>query len=516
MFLPVAPVQRTQEARVLETAREMLGRPMQDWLIPRLNGQLRLRKPPLPYWLSAVGFSAFGVSAFAGRLPAALAGWLTLAAIYLLGKHLFTQRTGLLAAAMLLGSYMFFRHTRLAETDALASFFVTGAIASLCRAAYSSTPPPHHSNTPSRSLAFFHLFALFTALAALSKGPPAFFPILFFVALCFLDRTLPLRFIKSGAPLTLLLSALPWWLYAYLRAGSEQINHELERITLGGEHARPFYNYFPQLLIAVAPWTGFVLLALLAAWSHRKDARIQILLLWLASILIPLLIIPQRQVHYLLPAMPPLLLLAGWSIDLALRCGTGFQPVRTTPHARNIHITIYITAALLICAAPLVHFVKTPQAPAREPVDFAIAALIVITAAATIFITYRRGIAAGIAALTATSILTLTPLIGYWSPIHFDRDPASEARQLTSRFPASTRYYFYGETLSLPLVFTMRREMPLLPPTTDPRTLPREPDVVLLTLSKEGRPPAAPPPPFVQAHTIESDQRILYAYQPQP
>src|SRR5436190_11120232 len=48
-----APVRRTQEARVLETAREMVGEDFRRWLIPHLNGRVRLEKPPLAYWLVA-------------------------------------------------------------------------------------------------------------------------------------------------------------------------------------------------------------------------------------------------------------------------------------------------------------------------------------------------------------------------------------------------------------------------------------------------------------------------------
>ena len=42
------PVSRTQEARVLETARQMIGTGYENWLIPKLNGHIRLQKPPLP------------------------------------------------------------------------------------------------------------------------------------------------------------------------------------------------------------------------------------------------------------------------------------------------------------------------------------------------------------------------------------------------------------------------------------------------------------------------------------
>src|SRR3954464_12770046 len=64
-------VSRTQEARVLETARQMLGKPSHDWLIPKLNGDVRLQKPPLTYWMTAAAYKLFGVSEGAGRVPTA-------------------------------------------------------------------------------------------------------------------------------------------------------------------------------------------------------------------------------------------------------------------------------------------------------------------------------------------------------------------------------------------------------------------------------------------------------------
>ena len=88
-------VTRSQEARVLVTSREMLGQPWNRWLIPHANGQVRLRKPPLAYWLTAASFALFGVGEFQGRLPAALAGWLTVGITFGAGRYLFGWRTSL-------------------------------------------------------------------------------------------------------------------------------------------------------------------------------------------------------------------------------------------------------------------------------------------------------------------------------------------------------------------------------------------------------------------------------------
>ena len=52
------PVRRTQEARVLVTAREMVVSPdgLRAWLVPHLNAHIRLEKPPLAYWAAAGAF----------------------------------------------------------------------------------------------------------------------------------------------------------------------------------------------------------------------------------------------------------------------------------------------------------------------------------------------------------------------------------------------------------------------------------------------------------------------------
>ena len=119
---------------MLETARQMLGRPIEDWLIPKLNGHMRLQKPPLPYWLSALSYRIGGVSEFTGRLSFALLAWLTLGVTFVSAVWFFdNRRVGLIAALCLMGSYLFARHTRLAETDGPATLFVTLATVAFSR-----------------------------------------------------------------------------------------------------------------------------------------------------------------------------------------------------------------------------------------------------------------------------------------------------------------------------------------------------------------------------------------------
>ena len=135
-MLGAPPVRRTQEARVLETARQMLDSGLDGWLLPQLNGQPRLKKPPLTYWMSAGMYKVMGVSETAGRIPSAVAGWLTLGLICAIARRLYgSERTAVICAACALSSYLFFRFNRLAETDSPATFFVTFSIYAMLRAA---------------------------------------------------------------------------------------------------------------------------------------------------------------------------------------------------------------------------------------------------------------------------------------------------------------------------------------------------------------------------------------------
>ena len=58
------------ESRNFITAREMLADG--NWLIPTMNGELRLEKPPLPTWITAAISSLFKTNnLFVLRTPAA-------------------------------------------------------------------------------------------------------------------------------------------------------------------------------------------------------------------------------------------------------------------------------------------------------------------------------------------------------------------------------------------------------------------------------------------------------------
>lgn len=92
------------EARYMEIPREMLA--SGDWLTPTLNYVHYFEKPPLQYWLSAIGMKLFGLHGFAARLPLALATFLVMISAWRLAKRLGAKRplwASFMAVTCLLG-----------------------------------------------------------------------------------------------------------------------------------------------------------------------------------------------------------------------------------------------------------------------------------------------------------------------------------------------------------------------------------------------------------------------------
>src|SRR5439155_9997210 len=87
------------EGRYAEIAREMLVRG--DWVVPHLQGEPYLDKPPLLYWLVVLSYKAFGVHDWAARVVPALAVHGTILLTYLFGRRLLGERAAFRGAILL-------------------------------------------------------------------------------------------------------------------------------------------------------------------------------------------------------------------------------------------------------------------------------------------------------------------------------------------------------------------------------------------------------------------------------
>jgi|GEM_PF-1279128 len=539
------PVQRTQEARVLETARQMLPAGPDGWLIPHLNGRLRLQKPPLAYWMAAASFKLFGVSDSAGRLPFLLCGWLLLGVLFVAARRLFDESTAVVACLLTLGSYLFFRYTRLAETDAPAALFVTTAIAAITFAA---------SLAPSRKeVGMYHLGAAATALAALAKGGPAAFPLLFLLFASIAERkNLVWRFIKSGAPITLLLIAIPWYAYAIQTHGWDTFRREMQNNLEGGDHGMPAYEYVPWLAMALLPWTLFTLLAVIGIgqtlWygfrnsPTRREARndtserpdrfamrtfgdftedspsfpagtpqnMKLLAAWFFAIAIPLMLTGNKQLHYLMPLMPPLMIATAWFIQLVI-APRAPRHLRWLARGALLLVTVgmmgaaYAMAIFLLGSRLGTHTLLTSVGA-----TVVVAIILVLTVAASF-----KSLRACLFTLVGVAAIAMPFITGYAAPRLDPQNPRQVASELRLRY-ADAPMAFFGPNVSLPLCYNLRKEIPSIGGPALLAMLPDHPNLVVIAQDKAGRSPAAPPAPFVQdGQPIMSDDQTFTFYRAQ-
>jgi 4-amino-4-deoxy-L-arabinose transferase-like glycosyltransferase len=495
-------VQRTQEARVLETAREMFeSGNRRQWLVPKLNDEVRLQKPPLAYWAAAAGFKLLGINEFAGRLPFALAGWLTLAVVYRFGKGLVDPRFGLLSAGLLLTSFMFFRHFRLAETDSLAALFVTASVYGFWRGA--------RATEPRRGGLFFHLAAAAAGLAVLSKGPPGAFPLLFFVAWVAVERRLSAmtRFLLSGALLTALVIGGAWFLLVRAAPESAIVGRELANVTQGHDHPASFLIYLPTLLTATAPWIGLFVLGLVWSVLHwRGQPAMRVVLLWAAAIVVPLCFIGNKQNHYLVPVLPALAMVTAYAVHRGLGADSRERA--------TVACVLGLTLLVALASPAAVLWAARHERGIIDQLDFALCAILLAGTIGSVSLWRKNGLLAGVLGMIAAVAIAFAVMFGRWLP---SLEPVSHrtiAAELRSNY-GDGPYVSYGPNESMPLVWNLRA---LIPEVKTPErlleVLRASPRTVVIAQVKNNRQPPPLPAGLTERQTLETNDQgnVLHIY----
>jgi 4-amino-4-deoxy-L-arabinose transferase-like glycosyltransferase len=297
------------EPRYAQVAREMLDR--HDWVTPTLQGKPWMEKPVLYYWQAMLSYSVLGVTDQAARIPAAVDAILMIAAIYFFLRRLRpgSETDGALIAAGCAGIVGFARG---ASTDMpLTAMFAIALLG-------------WHSWYETRKRIGLAVFYLFLAMATLAKGPVALFfaavILLIFLAIKGDWRAIVGTLWIPGLMLFLVV-ALPWYVAVQLRNPEFFrvfiLEHNLGRFGQDLYHHRqPFWFYIPVFLLAMMPWTLWIILALVERlrliWSEKKEAFTTaedsfqfFLLIWL---LVPVVFFSASQSKlpgYILPSIPP-------------------------------------------------------------------------------------------------------------------------------------------------------------------------------------------------------------------
>lgn len=300
-----------------------------DWLVPRVGTGVFFDKPPLTYWLQALCMKVFGFTPLAARLPSAMAATLTAWLIWQWAKRRELARVGWLALIIYPLCPLTMGLARQAIMDSLLTLWFTLAVVGWIEGY-------------TRDRRWYLLMAAGAGLATMTKG---------LIGLLLPGGALVLWILlrRDWAELkripwlpalgVYLLIVLPWHL-AVWRVASDQfvreyiIHHHIQRF-LGKDfgHIAPFWFYIPMLLIGMYPWSAFVPIIgwqALSGWKCEKEKLCcawAMWGLWALVVVVFFSLSKSKLPGYVLPALPPLCLLAAarlrslWTVKNGLRPG---------------------------------------------------------------------------------------------------------------------------------------------------------------------------------------------------
>jgi len=268
--LSLYPLMDMTEGRYGEIARKMAT--MNDWITPWFDvGVPFWGKPPLSFWMSALGIKLFGVNEFAVRIPHFLAAFLVVAICYDWAKR--SLINPFYVTVILSTSFIFLVSSGAVMTDMALCIGSTLAI----RAFWLSLRGVEGERQREKILFFIGL-----SLMLLAKGPVGWILVLLPIGLwALLSRSIKetwqgLAWIQGG--LLAILMALPWYLVAEQHTPGFLhyffYGEHWQRFTVSGwkgdlygsAHATQRGTIWLQFLYASLPWS---IIIPIAAWRYK-------------------------------------------------------------------------------------------------------------------------------------------------------------------------------------------------------------------------------------------------------
>jgi 4-amino-4-deoxy-L-arabinose transferase-like glycosyltransferase len=314
------------------------------WLVPVLNGQIRLQKPPLPNWCAATLYRLTGrASEFATRLVPALMGAVATFLVADLAGMIFGSAASLIAGIVWAGTLTVFVQFRETTADPYLAFFTTLAVWAWVRAS---------TRASSNRFALTLLFYASLGLGVMSKGPFIFLHVgLALAAYAWSVRRRPRAGIAAhlAGVVVMLAIALPWPIYVLTHVENVTALWKME--TTRGEGERTIGYILSHLWELPArsfelalPWVPFWLVGIAAALrgksspTSRRAGRYAFPLIWYLATMAVFSFSPEKKSAYLLPVMPAQAILVTLGL-LAVR------RMFTSSVARGLIVTQAVIAA---------------------------------------------------------------------------------------------------------------------------------------------------------------------------
>lgn len=293
---------------------EMLG--SGDWVIPTLNGNPYIEKPPLLYWLMAILYSWFPTGEGVSRFIPALAGFLVCLSTGGFLMHLTRYKEAPWLCPLILGtSVAMVIFSRMIFFDGVLTFFFTGALLS-----FFIWYVKNHKK-------WLYGFYALLALAVMTKG---FLSLVLAIGIMggffLLDLTSwqKIRGFFSPGPLGVFLCmTVPWHVLASIQEPgfpwfyfvNEHVLRFLDLREPRDYYHGPFYYYIPRLVGGLMPWS-FLSILLVRFPSVRSMPKLnKFLWVWFLGILIFFSCSQAKANYYMMMAFPPCALLLSMVLE---------------------------------------------------------------------------------------------------------------------------------------------------------------------------------------------------------
>jgi 4-amino-4-deoxy-L-arabinose transferase-like glycosyltransferase len=287
-----------------------------EWLVPTVNGERFLEKPPLYFWMVRLAGLAGGVNEFTLRLPAFLSAIVATLFVYLLGR----REAGVFAGRVAAGLFVTFFSVAAAARQIQMDLSTTACVIAMV---YVGIPALKRPN----SLGPWALLGLASGVGFLFRGPViwiyAVFPLL---GAWVLDRERvapPLRSLAVAALVTA--GALATWVVPLAAAGELAVLQEsllrqaFSRFVDPWDHVQPWWYYLKYVWIDLAPWSLLLPLALLhRSGDPRRRGFENVSLVWLIGTIVFFSFSASKRSAYLMPAAPAAALLIAGVVERLL------------------------------------------------------------------------------------------------------------------------------------------------------------------------------------------------------
>lgn len=389
MGLGRPPLWEPDEGRYAEVAREMVV--TGDYVTPRNDWVRYFEKPPLVYWATAASLQVFGRNEFAVRLQAASFSAAEVGLTAALGEAMLGAAAGILGALALALSPLFFVFARFATPDPALAFFLAAGLGAF----YLAARTPDFGTGAGRR--WMIAAAAMLGLGTLAKGPVALalggaIALLWLIFAARAKDAMRIPWLSCIAIYVVI--AMPWYvLVSWRNPGFLTfflVHEHLQRYLESTEHGWGPWFFVPVILGGTFPWLCFVPAGIVGSRPTSSEnvepprrADLHFLLIWFAVIFIFFSIPRSKLGEYILPALPPIAILAGAGL-----ANLG----RSSSERRRSHFgwVALITGVLVLAtgvAAPIATRLGTSPALAVDAVG---AAAAIFGGAAIAYLLVRR------------------------------------------------------------------------------------------------------------------------------